>query len=403
MLKKVLAVALSATMALGLVACGSSSSGSVETDLGTVKLADYKGLPAYEDDIKVTDDELQSTIDSDLSNHSTTKTIKKGTVKKDSTVVFDYTGKIKVNGKKVAFDGGSAEDQTADMASGTVGGQTFIDGFVDALKGHKVGDTFTKKLKFPKDYGQTVTVNSKDIDLSNKEVWFEYKVKSLQKTEVPELDDAFVKKNYKNEGLKTVKEYKEYQKKELKYNKIMNGLWQNYLDDCKVSEYDDKALEEYESEAESSIVAQYSTYGISDIKSYLEVTGMTEDEWHEQSKEAIKSRMIIYAVADKENYDAEKLYKDEGDAFAQKNYGVSIETLEQNYGEDTVKETIQLNLLLMKVRDVICENVELKKGSAPTTEAPTTTATSTEASSDKTSSEETDSTETTATETTTAK
>ena len=47
MLKKVLAVALSATMALGLVACGSSSSGSVETDLGTVKLADYKGLPAY--------------------------------------------------------------------------------------------------------------------------------------------------------------------------------------------------------------------------------------------------------------------------------------------------------------------------------------------------------------------
>ena len=43
MLKKVLAVALSATMALGLVACGSSGSGSVETDLGTVKLADYKG------------------------------------------------------------------------------------------------------------------------------------------------------------------------------------------------------------------------------------------------------------------------------------------------------------------------------------------------------------------------
>lgn len=400
MFKKVLAVALSATMALGLVACGSSSSGSVKTDLGTVKLADYKGLPAYEDDIKVTDDELQSTIDSDLSNHSTTKTLKKGTIKKDSSVVFDFTGKIEVNGKKVAFEGGSAQDQTADMAAGTVGGRTFIDGFVDAMKGHKVGDTFTKKLKFPKDYGQKVTVNKKEIDLSNKDVWFTYKIKSLQKTKTPELDDAFVKENYKDEGLKTVKEYKDYQKKELKYNKIMNGLWQNYLDDCKVSEYDKKALEEYESEAESSIVAQYSSYGITDIKSYLEVCGMSEDEWHKQSKEAVKSRMIIFAVADKEGFDADKLYKEEGDKFANKNYGSDIKTLTENYGEDTVKETILLNLLLMKVRDVICENVEIKKGSAPTTEAPTTTEAATEKATDKATDAETTA-ETTASEETT--
>lgn len=389
MFKKVLAVALSATMAFGLVACGSSSSGSVETDLGTVKLADYKGLPAYEDDIKVTDEELQSVIDSDLSNHSTTKTMKKGAIKNDSSVVFDFTGKIEVDGKKVAFDGGSAQDQTADMAAGTVGGQTFIDGFVDALKGHKVGDTFTKKLKFPKTYGQKVTVNKKEIDLSGKDVWFTYKVKSLQKTETPELDDTFVKENYENEKLKTVKEYKEYQKKELKYNKIMNGLWQKYMDDCKVSEYDDKALKEYESEAESSIVAQYSSYGITDIKSYLEVTGMTEDEWHKQSKEAMKSRMIIFAIADKEGVDADKLYKEEGDAFAKKNYGADLKTLTKSYGEDTVKETIQLNLLLMKVRDVICENVEIKKGSAPTTEAPTTTAAATEKATDKATEKET--------------
>lgn len=163
----------------------------------------------------------------------------------------------------------------------------------------------------------------------------------------------------------------------------MNGLWTDYLADCKVDEYDKKALEEYESEAESSIVAQYSAYGISDLKSYLEVTGMTEEEWDKQSKEAMKSRMVIFAIADKEGYDVEKLYKEEGDAFVEKNYGASLKTLTESYGEDTVKETIQLNLLLIKVRDVICENVEMKKGSAPTTEAPTTEEATTEASTDK--------------------
>lgn len=397
MFKKILAVALSATMALGLAACGSSDSGSgsVKTDLGTVKLADYKGLPAYQDDIKVTDEEVQSVIDTDLNNHATTKTIKKGKVEKDSTVVFDYSGQIEVKGKKVTFDGGTAQDQTADIKNSTVNGSPMIDGFVDALKGHKVGDKFTKKLAFPKDYGNKVKVDNKDVDLSGKDVWFTFTVKSLQKTETPKFDDEFVKTNYKEEGLKTVKEYKDYQKKELKYNKIMNGLWMKYLEDCKVSEYDKKALEEYESEAESSIVAQYSSYGITDIKSYLDVTGMTEDEWHKQSKEAMKSRMVILAIAEKEGHDADKLYKEEGDSFAKKNYGADIKTLEKNYGADTVKDTIQLNLLLMKVRDVVCENVEMKKGSAPTTAAPTTKASETEKATEKTTDKETTAAETT--------
>ena len=95
-------------MALGLVGCGSTTSGTVKTDLGSIKLAEYKGLTAYEDDIKVTDSELQQTIDQDLSSHKTTEKIKKGSVKKDSSVVFNYTGKIESKGKKVAFDGGSA-------------------------------------------------------------------------------------------------------------------------------------------------------------------------------------------------------------------------------------------------------------------------------------------------------
>lgn len=384
MYKKILAVALSATMALGLVGCGSTTSGTVKTDLGSIKLAEYKGLTAYEDDIKVTDSELQQTIDQDLSSHKTTEKIKKGSVKKDSSVVFNYTGKIESKGKKVAFDGGSATDQVADMSAKTVGGSKMIDGFVDALKGHKVGDTFTKKLNFPSNYTGTTTVNSKKVKLAVKSVWFTYKITALQKTNTPELNDEFVKKNYSSDKLTTVKAYKEYQKKELKYNKIMNGLWQDYVADCKVSEYNKEQLTQYESQAESQIVAQYSSYGIKDIKTYLEACSMSESDWHKQSKEAIKSRMVIYAIAKEEGLDGDKIYKSEGDAYAKKYYGADVKTLAKNYGESTVKDTLKLNILLMKVRDIICENVKTKKGSAPTTTVETTTAASTTAASTET-------------------
>ena len=55
MYKKILAVALSATMAFGLIGCGTSKTGKneVKTDYGTIALAEYKGLTAYKDDIAV--------------------------------------------------------------------------------------------------------------------------------------------------------------------------------------------------------------------------------------------------------------------------------------------------------------------------------------------------------------
>lgn len=388
MFKKILTVALSAAMALSLVGCGGGS-GTVKTDYGTVKLADYKGLIAYEDDVKVSDADLQSAIDSDLSSHATTETVKKGEVKDDSSVVFDFEGKIEVDGKKVKFDGGSAEGSTADIAAGTVNGSNMIDGFVAALKGHKVGDKFTKKLKFPKDYGQKTKINNKEIDLSGKAVWFTYTVQSLQKTNTPELTDAFVKETYEAQKLTTVKEYKDYQKKELRYNNIMNQVWQDYFKGCEVTKYDDKYLKEYESEVESQIVAQYSSYGVTDIKTYLQASGLSEKDWEKQLKDSIKSKIVMYAIADKEGLDIDKIYKEEGDAFAKKNYGADLKTLTSSYGEDTVKETIELNLVVMKIRDVVCENIEMKKGSAPTTEAPSTTAAETTTSDETTKAKET--------------
>lgn len=83
-----------------------------------------------------------------------------------------------------------------------------IDGFVAALKGHKVGDKFTKKLKFPSNYGKTTQIDGKNVDLSGKDVWFTFTVKSLQKKVKPELNDKFVKENYSTEKLTTVSEYK---------------------------------------------------------------------------------------------------------------------------------------------------------------------------------------------------
>lgn len=377
MFKKFLAVALSATMALSFVGCGSSKdSKGIATDYGTVSLADYKGLVVYEDDIAVTDKEVQSSIDSDLSSHSTTKTEKKGTVKDDSSVVFDFEGQIEVNGKKVVFDGGSAQDQTADMATSTVGGSPMIDGFVAALKGHKVGDKFTKKLKFPSDYGKSTKIDGKDVDLSGKDVWFTFTVKSLQKTIKPELNDKFVKENYSTEKLTTVSEYKDYLKKNLRNNKIMNGVWESYVDKCKVTKYNDKSITEYESLFESFIQSKYST----DLKSYKEACSMSDKDWDDGVKKAMKAKMIPFAILTKEGVDFDKIYAEKTKELA-KQYSTEVESLEAqydsyygaSYGTDSLKYVVAMQQII----DIIADNVKVEKGSAPTTEPASTEAATT--------------------------
>lgn len=66
------------------------------------------------------------------------------TAEMGDTVVIDYVGKI--DGE--AFDGGTAENQTLTLGSGT-----YIDGFEDQIVGHQVGETFDINVTFPDDYG----------------------------------------------------------------------------------------------------------------------------------------------------------------------------------------------------------------------------------------------------------
>lgn len=365
MFKKFLAVSLSLAMAFSLAGCTSQT----KTESGEIKLADYKGLVVYHDDVEVTDEAYQAQVESLLTQDSTTELVKKGKVKADSTVNVDYEGKIEADGKKVAFDGGSAQGQDINMATD---GANYIEGFVSCLKGKKVGTEFTKKLKFPKSYTGTTTINKKDVKLAGKTVWFTFKVNGLQNTKKPELTDEYVAKKFGAVGVKTVKEFEKYAKKQMRMSNIMNKVWQKFVDKCEVVSYDKKEKESLKKEQESQFEAQLQSYYQADLKTYLEACSMSEKEWDkqlvEQVESTMKTKMIIYAIAEKEKLTVEgKEYKKEAETLAEQN-SASVEELESQYGKDEVKYAI----IYQKVQEFIVDNVKEKKGSEPTTEAPTT-------------------------------
>ena len=95
-----------------------------------VKLGDYKGLTYTETDTSVSDEEVESQINSTLTAHATPEQIKDRAVEDGDTVNIDYEGKI---------DGETFEGGTASGASLTIGSDSFIDGFEDGIIGMKKG------------------------------------------------------------------------------------------------------------------------------------------------------------------------------------------------------------------------------------------------------------------------
>lgn len=253
-----------------------------------VTLGNYKGIRYTKKVKKVSDSDVQSEVKKAIKKASTTKDVKNGTVGSDSKVKIDFTGKI--NGKK--FDGGSAEDYTLDIAN-----DSMIDGFSEGIVGHKVGDKFDLKLKFPKDYSNK--------DVAGKNVVFTVKVKAIVKTNTPEYNDAFVEKNtkYKNmaEYEKSIRTKLEKENEATAEKDAYSEVFAKILKDSEVKKYPEKELDaskESMKETYKNLAKQYNLEYEDFLKQYMK---MDEKSFNKQvdayAKNSVKQQLVMRQLA----------------------------------------------------------------------------------------------------------
>jgi hypothetical protein len=384
-MKKAIALTLTLAMAVTMAGCGNNQKGTVtsasgkkiSTDLikGSIKLADYKGLEVYEDEIKVEDTEVQSQIDNLLKEKQDSNVVTKGKVVESDTVNIDYTGTIKLNGEDFKFDGGSATNYDLDIDN-----SQFIDGFAEGLVGHKVGEEVTLNLKFPKDYSQT----SKDADgneltLAGKKVKFVVKINSRKV--LPELTDKFVKKNYKKQyGTKTVDELKSYISNQLRTNKIVNAVFSDYVDKCDVAAYDEKEVESIEDFNNSTMASRLQSKYKTNLDTYLKACKMSKKDWNKKMEDSAqktaKQAMVIEGIAISEGlWASEKDYNAGLKKVATSMGYKSVDELESYftqyqayYGQVIIKESVAFN---EAVNQLIADNAKILEGSRPADETTT--------------------------------
>ena len=187
-MKKIAKLCLCAAAALSLLAGCSGSAEEGQEDLGTVSLAEYKGVTVNVPPAEVTDEDVENRIQSVLSQNQEEVEVDRAAEEGD-VVNIDYTGYQ--NGEE--FAGGSAEGEDLELGSGTM-----IDGFEDGLIGLKKGDTKELNLTFPEDY--------REAALAGQSVVFDVTVNAVKEKRDPELTDEFVQSI---SDYQTVEEYRQ--------------------------------------------------------------------------------------------------------------------------------------------------------------------------------------------------
>ena len=139
-----------------------------------VELGQYKGLEVEVQMQHLTDAMVDAEIEKDREKASRTIDVEDRPVQEGDTVNLNYAGTV----DGVAFDGGTAENQTLE-----IGSHRFIAGFEEQMVGMNIGEEKDLNVTFPEDYSTK--------DLAGKDAVFHVKVNGITTVEKPELDDDF--------------------------------------------------------------------------------------------------------------------------------------------------------------------------------------------------------------------
>lgn len=312
------------------------------TDRGEItKLGEYKGVEVTKASTEVTDEELESRINSILEANPEYIEITDRPAQIGDVVNIDYVGMK----DGVAFDGGTAQGYDLELGSGT-----FIDGFEDGLVGAGTGAELSLNLTFPENYGNT--------ELAGQDVVFDVTVNSIKEVKDAQLDAAFVQRV---SDFTTVDEWKADVQADMETEKENQADMQleyeafNAAVDNSEFRLNDAAVEELYNNQMDYYNSMMQMYGMT-LADYVSVLGMTEEEFNEELREVseltLKQQLLVEAIAEKEGLTVEDA--DRENVAAQ--YGMTLDNMISASGAEAVDEAA----MMYKVIELIRENAVVK-------------------------------------------
>ena len=291
-----------------------------------VTLGEYKGVSVKKETTVVTDVEVDARVEEERNKQATEIQVEDRAVAEGDTVNLDYAGTV----DGVAFAGGTAQDQTLKIGSGS-----FIPGFEEQMIGMNIGEEKDLQVTFPEKYHAE--------ELAGKAAVFHVKVNSITETQLPALDDDFAKDISEFD---TLEEYKadiraklEAQAAERDNNNFTNAVIEKVLEKATV-EIPEAMIErqidsmmrdfEYRLMGNGLKLDDFLKYTGSDMKAFRE-------NYRGQAEKSVKAHLVLEAIEKAEAIDATQEQIDKQlEAFAAQT-GKTVEEFKASLSESDIE------------------------------------------------------------------
>ena len=291
-----------------------------------VTLGEYKGVSVKKETTVVTDVEVDARVEEERNKQATEIQVEDRAVAEGDTVNLDYAGTV----DGVAFAGGTAQDQTLKIGSGS-----FIPGFEEQMIGMNIGEEKDLQVTFPEKYHAE--------ELAGKAAVFHVKVNAITETQLPALDDDFAKDISEFD---TLEEYKadiraklEAQAAERDNNNFTNAVIEKVLENATV-EIPEAMIErqidsmmrdfEYRLMGNGLKLDDFLKYTGSDMKAFRE-------NYRGQAEKSVKAHLVLEAIEKAEAIDATQEQIDKQlEAFAAQT-GKTVEEFKASLSESDIE------------------------------------------------------------------
>ena len=312
-----------------------------------VKLGEYKGIEVKQVSAEVTEEDVETEINKMQEQNARMVTVEDRPVSDKDSILLNFCGSV----DGVEFEGGKAENYSL-----VVGSNTFIPGFEEQLIGMNAGDSKDVVVTFPEDYHSE--------DLKGKEAVFAVEINEIKETQLPKIDDEFVKDTTEFETLEELKndirakaaENKKKSAEDAMKNEVVEKLTENIeveIPEVMVKNEVDNMLKDFENNLR---------YQGMDLNTYYQYTGTSkeilEDQMKEDAEKRVRISLAVDAVSKSEGVEAteedmEAEYKKMADI-----YKLEVEKIKEIF-QNSQDEAIKSTIVARKTVDLLLENAKL--------------------------------------------
>ena len=312
-----------------------------------VKLGEYKGIEVKQVSAEVTEEDVETEINKMQEQNARMVTVEDRPVSDKDSILLNFCGSV----DGVEFEGGKAENYSL-----VVGSNTFIPGFEEQLIGMNAGDSKDVVVTFPEDYHSE--------DLKGKEAVFAVEINEIKETQLPHIDDEFVKDTTEFETLEELKndirtkaaESKKKSAEDAMKNEVVEKLAENIeveIPEVMVKNEVDNMLKDFENNLR---------YQGMDLNTYYQYTRTSkeilEDQMKEDAEKRVRISLAVDAVSKSEGVEAteedmEAEYKKMADI-----YKLEVEKIKEIF-QNSQDEAIKSTIVARKTVDLLLENAKL--------------------------------------------